>query len=88
MNSAPVLNKMSKKEARAIVYNKLTDALAEFKLVLKKKKFENNLLKATKLFGDDIAKSSINNKAKVKKTNRRKATKKAAEPVADNKSPE
>jgi len=88
MNSTPASNKMSKKEARQIVYNKLTDALAEFKLVLKKKKFENNLLKATKLFGDDIAKSSVNSKSKVKKTNRRKAAKKSSEPVADNKSPD
>jgi hypothetical protein len=29
--------KLSKKEARQLVYNKLTDALAEFKDVLKKK---------------------------------------------------
>jgi hypothetical protein len=55
--------------------------LSKFKEVLKKKKFESNLLKATKLFGDDIAKSSDKKKTKVKKAAKKRIPKKAADTV-------
>ena len=57
----------SKKEARKIVYNKLVDALGEFRPFLKKKKFDNKMLTATKLFADDIVKSTRKSRAKRKK---------------------
>jgi hypothetical protein len=59
--------KLSKKEARQQVYDKLALALAEFKTAIKDKKFENNLLKASKLFADDIAKAANKAKDKIKK---------------------
>ena len=51
--------KLSKKEARQIVYGKLVIALAEFKSNSgKDKRFESNLKKASKLFADDVAKAA------------------------------
>jgi hypothetical protein len=50
--------KISKKEAQVLVYNKLADALAEFKKDVKPKKFETKLKKASKLFATDIAKAT------------------------------
>ena len=49
--------KLSKKEARKIVYEKLSNALAEYKANVKEKKFDSNLKKASKLFAADIAKA-------------------------------
>ena len=57
----------SKKEARKIIYNKLVDALSEFRPFLKKKKFDNKMLAATKLFADDIVKSTRKSRAKRQK---------------------
>ena len=57
----------SKKEVRKIVYNKLVDALSEFRPFLKKKKFDNKMLAATKLFADDIVKSTRKSRIKNKK---------------------
>ncbi|MEI9912094.1 MAG: hypothetical protein WDO71_22045 [Bacteroidota bacterium] len=59
--------KISKKEARQQVYDKLALALAEFKTAIKDKKFESNLQKASKLFADDIAKAANKAKDKSKK---------------------
>ena len=50
--------KISKKEARKVVYEKLASALAEYKGGLSEKKFRNKLKKATRLFAEDIAKAS------------------------------
>ena len=50
--------KLSKKEARKLIYDKLSDALSDFKGLLKEKKFETRLSKAAKLFANDVARSS------------------------------
>lgn len=49
--------KLTKKEVRQVVYEKLSRALTEFKPNFKEKKFESNLKKASKLFASDLAKS-------------------------------
>ncbi len=59
--------KPSKKEARKIVYEKLSNALAEYKAGVKEKKFDSNLKKASKLFAADIAKAIAKQKQKLKK---------------------
>jgi hypothetical protein len=55
--------KMSKKEARETVYNKLVSALSEFKPDGKAKRFEDNLRKTSKLFADYIIKADHKSKA-------------------------
>lgn len=67
--------KLSKKEARKIVYEKLSTALAEYKANLKEKKFDSNLRKASKLFAADIAKAVAKQKQKLKKPAKIKAVK-------------
>lgn len=62
--------KVSKKEVRKAVYEKLAGALAEYKDGFPKKKFESRLKKASKLFAVDIAKATRRTKKeniKVKK---------------------
>ena len=61
--------RLSKKEARQIVYDKLADALVEFKPLIKKKSFDLKIQKATKLFATDIAKATKRNGAKKTKKN-------------------
>ena len=51
-------NKVTKKEARKVVYEKLAGALAEFKDAVSEKKFRSKLKKASKLFAVDIAKAA------------------------------
>jgi hypothetical protein len=59
MNSIQTLSpRATKKEVRQIIYNKLSDALGEFKPLIKRKKFDDKMLTATKLFADDIIKSN------------------------------
>ncbi len=48
--------KVTKKEARKIVYEKLAGALAEYQNGSNKKKFENKLKKASKLFATELRK--------------------------------
>jgi len=67
--------KLSKKEARKIVYEKFSHALAEYKANLKEKKFDSNLKKASKLFAADIAKALAKQKQKLKKPAKIKAVK-------------
>jgi hypothetical protein len=62
--------KLTKKQAKKEVFEKLSGALAEYKNKLDKKKFENNLKKASKLFAVDLAKA-------FKKDRKAKSTKKA-----------
>jgi len=50
-------SKLIKKETRKEVFNKLSDALSDYKNKLDEKKFENNLKKASKLFAVDIVKA-------------------------------
>jgi len=54
---ATVIKKLTKKQAKKEVFEKLSGALAEYKNKLDKKKFESNLKKASKLFAVDIAKA-------------------------------
>jgi hypothetical protein len=66
--------KISKKDARKAIYDKLATALAEYKINVKEKRFASNLKKASKLFAGDLlrtmkkVKNKTNTKAvKVKK---------------------
>lgn len=63
--------KLSKKEARKIVYEKLANALADYKIGVKEKK----LRKASKLFAADIAKAVARQKQKIQKPTKIKAVK-------------
>lgn len=65
--------KVSKKETRQLVYDRLVVALMEFKTGVKDKKFESNLQKASKLFADDIVKAASMAKDKDKKIARKEA---------------
>lgn len=60
--------KVSRKELRKVIYNKLEGALSEYKDMVKEKRFTSNLKKASKLFAADIAKASnkLNGKPKKK----------------------
>lgn len=49
--------KYTKKQAKQEIFEKLSGALADYKNRLDKKKFENKLKKATKLFAVDLAKA-------------------------------
>ena len=70
MNNIPTLSTdAKKKEVRQIIYNKLAEALGEFKPLIKRKKFEDKMLTATKLFADDIIKSNRKTRLKGKKKN-------------------
>jgi|GEM_PF-3282763 len=71
--------KLSKKQARELVFNKLAGALEEYKEKIKEKKFRANLKKASKLFAADIAKAE-NRKEAVKE---RKKKEPKLTPVAD-----
>lgn len=73
MNKIETLSpEATKKEVRQIVYNKLSDALGEFKPLIKRKKFDDKMLTATKLFADDIIKSNRKTRLKDKKKNNKK----------------
>jgi len=65
-NGLTVAAKVSKKEARKVVYEKLAAALAEYKNSLKEKRFVSNLKKASNLFAGDIVKAMKKSKGKVK----------------------
>lgn len=58
--------KISKKEFRKEVMQKLAEALADYKQQLGEKKFESRVRKASKLFSRDMGK--INKKNKLKET--------------------
>ena len=76
-------HKISKKEAKSIVYHKLASALSEFNKEIKPKKFESKLKKASKLFATDIAKASVKRPAvKVSKKNTKIKTEKKELPVS------
>ena len=66
-NTVKPSKKLSKKEARKIVYEKFAVALAEYKVGVKEKKFTTNLKKASKLFAADIAKAVARQGQKIKK---------------------
>jgi len=74
MNNIETLSpEATKKEVRQLVYNRLSDALGEFKPLIKRKKFDDKMLTATKLFADDIIKSNRKTRTKDKKKNNKKA---------------
>ena len=60
-------NKMSRKEARKKIYEKLETALQEFKTGIKEKRFASNLKKTSRLFANDLAKGMKQKKEKGKK---------------------
>ena len=67
MDTITIADNTSKKEIRQLLYNKLADALVEFKPLIKRKKFDNKINKATKLFAEDIIKASRKSRIKNKK---------------------
>lgn len=67
--------KVSKKEARKLVYEKFASALAEYKTGVKEKKFASNLKKASKLFAADIAKAVAKQRQKIQEPAKIKAVK-------------
>jgi len=69
------VKKISKKEARKIVSEKIATALSEYRTSVKEKKFETNLKKASKLFAADIAKAIDRQKQKLQKPTKIKAVK-------------
>lgn len=74
-NTATASKKLSKKEARKIVYEKFASALAEYRTGVKEKKFDSNLKKASKLFAADIAKALAKQRQKIQKPTKIKAVK-------------
>ncbi|MDQ6763924.1 MAG: hypothetical protein M3015_15025 [Bacteroidota bacterium] len=60
--SAAITKKPTKKEAEKEVFEKLSNALAEYKDGVKEKKFKRKLKKASKLFAVDIARSLKKNR--------------------------
>jgi hypothetical protein len=72
MSISIATKKMTKKEVRRIVYEKLAGALAEYRIGLKEKKFANNLKKASRLFAADIAKTIGKKKEKTQKQPKKK----------------
>jgi hypothetical protein len=74
MNNIETLSpEATKKEVRQLVYNRLSDALGEFKPLIKRKKLDDKMLTATKLFADDIIKSNRKTRTKDKKKNNKEA---------------
>jgi hypothetical protein len=74
-NTASTSTKLSKKQARRIIYDKFATALAEYRAGVKEKKFNSNLKKASKLFAADIAKAVAKQKQKIQKPAKIKAVK-------------
>ncbi len=64
------VKKVTKKEIRKQVYEKLAGALAEYKTGINEKKFDNRLKKVSKVFALDIAKAVKNGKQRNKKEDR------------------
>lgn len=80
---APSPKKLSKKNARQAVYNRLVVALAEFKTGIKDKKFESNLQKASKLFADELIKAEKKVKGADKKNGKKVAKVKPAKKLEE-----
>lgn len=60
-------NKITKKQVRKVIFEKLARALDDYKDGLNEKKFENKIKKATKLFVVDIAKAAKKKAVKTRK---------------------
>jgi hypothetical protein len=78
--------KISKKKAKALVYDKIAGALAEYQGKLKPKRFEAKLKKASKLFAADIAKATTMRQASKKKTPKSKVPANTGATQKDNRS--
>jgi len=74
-NTVKPSKKLSKKQARKIVYEKFAVALADFRSGVKEKKFASNLKKASKLFAADIARAVARQGQKLNKPAKIKAVK-------------
>jgi hypothetical protein len=74
-NKKPAEQQISKKEAKILLYNKFSNALADYKKDIKKKKLDTKLKKASKLFAVDIVRAAHKLNTKVQK-----AEKKIAKP--------
>jgi hypothetical protein len=72
--SNQAIKKISKKQAKKLLYDKFEEALSDYKKDVKPKKFKSKLRKASKLFASDIAKVGAKPKSKIKKI-RKKLTK-------------
>jgi len=83
-NTVTPSKKLSKKEARKLVYEKFASALAEYKTGVKEKKFDTNLKKASKLFAADIAKAISKQRQKLQKPAKIKAVKNTSIPHQEN----
>jgi hypothetical protein len=87
----PVPQKLSRKQARKLIYEKLSGALAEYKNNFKEKKFENTLKKASKMFASDLSKTigkkkevkANKKKVKTRKKEKKQAIKEVSASVAD-----
>jgi hypothetical protein len=76
-------NKLSKKEAKSIIYKKLASALSEYNKEIKPKKFDSKLKKASKLFATGIAKASVKKPAeKASKKNTKIKPEQKQQPVS------
>jgi len=67
--------KLTKKQAREMVFNKLAGALDEYKEKISEKKFRTNLKKASKLFAADIAKAENKQAVVIQEKPKKKAPK-------------
>jgi hypothetical protein len=72
------VKKISKKEAQKIVFNKISDALSEYKKDVKEKKFNSKIKKASKLFAADIAKVTSRHNGQTKKVSKKNPQKESA----------
>jgi Fe2+ transport system protein B len=67
MNNLNGTKKLSKKQTRKIVFNKLSNALVEYNIDLKGKKVNSNLKKLSKVLATDIVKTTRKQNEKTKK---------------------
>ncbi|HEY4875560.1 MAG TPA: hypothetical protein VIH86_08320 [Puia sp.] len=79
------VTKKAKRKARAFVFGKFATALSEFKGVIKPKKFDAKLKKASKLFATDIAKATIKDEVSVRKKKKKVTKSKPAPDTAESK---
>jgi hypothetical protein len=79
------VKKRAKRNARAFVFGKFAIVLSEFKGVMKPKKFDAKLKKASKLFAAGIAKATIKDEVSIRKKNKKVTKSKPAPDTAESK---
>jgi hypothetical protein len=72
--------KISRKDIRQAIYDRLSTALAEYKSGMKEKRFDSNLKKVSRLFADEITKAASKKTTKLKKADKKKIKPKAGRP--------